>query len=132
MRKLPFVPGDLIDRVFIGTTNELGKRTLYVLLTTWDATGGGPFAASTIGTLGADRAAEMLEDLFVVKIFTRLLKAAGSDRLRMRASLCASQVVGLGMMRYVSKTEPLASADVTTVVTAVAPTLQRYLTGDIG
>lgn len=131
MRKIPFFPGDFIDKVFTGTTNEIGKRTLFVLLTTWDATGGGPFAASTIGTLGADKAVQMLEDLFVVKLFSKLLTALGADRLRLRASLCASQVVGLGMMRYVSKTEPLASADVATVVAAVAPTLQRYLTGEI-
>lgn len=131
VRKIPFFPGDFIDKVFTGTTNEIGKRTLFVLLTAWDATGGGPFAASAIGTLGADKAVQMLEDIFVVKVFSKVLKALGADRLRMRASLCASQVVGLGMMRYVSRTEPLASADVSTVVAAVAPTLQRYLTGEI-
>ncbi len=131
MRKLPFIPGDMIDKLVTGTTTELGKRTLYLLLTTWDATGGGPFAAGTIGTIGVDKAGQMLEELFVARIFSRLLKAVGADRLRLRASLCASQLVGLGMLRYVSKTEPLASVNVDTVVAAVAPTLQRYLTGDI-
>ncbi len=33
------------------------------------------------------------------------------------------------MVRYVLRLEPLASADHTTVVAAVAPNLQRYLTG---
>jgi hypothetical protein len=36
------------------------------------------------------------------------------------------------MARYVAEFEPLCSADVETVVAAVAPTLQRYLTGDLG
>jgi hypothetical protein len=36
------------------------------------------------------------------------------------------------MIRYVAKFDPLASVDVETVVTTVAPTLQRYLTGDLG
>ena len=40
-----------------------------------------------------------------------------------------SQLVGLGMVRYVLKLEPLASAEHAVVVAAIAPTLQRYLTG---
>jgi hypothetical protein len=36
------------------------------------------------------------------------------------------------MMRYVVRLEPLASADVDTVVAAIAPSLQRYLTADLG
>jgi hypothetical protein len=37
-------------------------------------------------------------------------------------------MVGLAMIRYVLKLEPLASADADTVATAIGPTLQRYLT----
>ena len=36
------------------------------------------------------------------------------------------------MVRYVIRLEPLASADHDTVVAAIAPNLQRYLTGDLG
>ena len=39
----------------------------------------------------------------------------------------ASQLVGLAMIRYVVRVEPLASADRETVVAPVAPTIQRYL-----
>ena len=46
----------------------------------------------------------------------------------LRAGLCGSQVFGMGMVRYVLKLEPMASADHATLVAAVAPTLQRYLT----
>jgi hypothetical protein len=35
------------------------------------------------------------------------------------------------MARYLVRIEPLAEADLETVVTAVAPTLQRYITGDL-
>jgi predicted metal-binding protein len=35
------------------------------------------------------------------------------------------------MVRYVLRLEPLASADHDTVVAAIAPNLQRYLTGDL-
>ena len=46
-------------------------------------------------------------------------------------TLCASQMVGMGMIRYVAKFEPFATEEVEVLVRAVAPTLQRYLTGDI-
>jgi hypothetical protein len=43
----------------------------------------------------------------------------------------ASQLVGLVMTRYVLCIEPLASATADELVEALAPTLQRYLTGDV-
>jgi Tetracyclin repressor-like, C-terminal domain len=35
------------------------------------------------------------------------------------------------MLRYIVRVEPLAAADSETVVVAVAPTSQRYLTGEL-
>jgi hypothetical protein len=48
-----------------------------------------------------------------------------------RASLVASQIMGLVMARYVLRLEPLASASPESLVAAIGPTVQRYLTGDI-
>lgn len=45
--------------------------------------------------------------------------------------LSGSQLAGLVVARYLLRVEPLASADRETVVTAVGPTLPRYLTGDL-
>jgi hypothetical protein len=56
----------------------------------------------------------------------------GSNDVSLRMTLCASQMVGMGMIRYVAKFEPFATEDVEVLVRAVAPNLQRYLTGDIG
>lgn len=51
--------------------------------------------------------------------------------MKLRASLCASQLVGIGIMRYAVRTEPLHSMGVDELVDAVAPTIQRYLTGTL-
>jgi hypothetical protein len=45
--------------------------------------------------------------------------------------LVASQIFGLIMMRYVLEVEPLASMPAEQVVATFAPTLQRYMTGDL-
>ncbi len=44
------------------------------------------------------------------------------------SQLAAGQLVGIAMLRYVIKVEPLASADPEEIIAMVAPTLQRYLT----
>lgn len=129
--RLPIRTPDFIDRLITGTAEELGTRTLRQLIVTWDAAGGGPFAATTVGAVSATKAVETLQALFIGPIFEKLLVAIGADDIPLRASLCASQLVGLGMMRYAARTEPIASADVDTLVAAIAPTLQRYLVGEI-
>ena len=51
------------------------------------------------------------------------------DRL-VRSGLISSQIMGLAMMRYVWKIEPVASMTDDELVAAVAPNLQHYVEGD--
>jgi hypothetical protein len=129
--RLPWSTRDFIDRVVTGSVNQAGRRTLRMLITTWDMAGGGPFAASAVTSTGLAKTVDIVEKSLTVPIFTPLLKKLGADKVKLRASLCASQLVGLGIMRYAVRSEPLHSMDVDTLVDAVAPTLQRYLTGDL-
>jgi hypothetical protein len=129
--RLPWSTRDFIDRVVTGSVNQAGRRTLRMLITTWDMAGGGPFAAGAVTSTGLAKTVDIVEKSLTVPIFTPLLKKLGADKVKLRASLCASQLVGLGVMRYAVRSEPLHSMDVDTLVDAVAPTLQRYLTGDL-
>jgi AcrR family transcriptional regulator len=56
---------------------------------------------------------------------------AGPDA-QFRAALVASQVLGLALTRYVLELGPLVRADVDELATAIGPTLERYLTGQLG
>ena len=47
---------------------------------------------------------------------------------RERATLAGSQLVGLAMIRYVLRLDPIASASVDHLVEVVGPTIQHYLT----
>lgn len=51
--------------------------------------------------------------------------------LPLRGSLVATQLIGLAMIRYVVRLEPVASAAPETLVASVGPTIQRYITGDL-
>lgn len=50
---------------------------------------------------------------------------------KVRSGLISSQIMGLAMMRYIWKIEPLASMSDDELVAAIAPNLQRYIEGEI-
>lgn len=54
------------------------------------------------------------------------------DRERLvRAGLISSQIIGMALLRFVWQIEPVASMTDDELVAAIAPTLQRYVDGDI-
>ncbi|GAA2801429.1 TetR/AcrR family transcriptional regulator [Crossiella cryophila] len=130
--QMPITPEQILETVIPGPKDELGARIVRRFVSVWDETGGGPFVALMRSASSHDDAAAMLREFITHALFGRIARAIEADRPEFRAALVGSQVAGLGMMRYVIKVEPLASADHDTVVAAVAPTLQRYLTGDLG
>ena len=56
------------------------------------------------------------------------MKALDVSDPDLRASLVATQLMGVALMRYVIGLEPLASTPSDDVADIIAPTLQRYLT----
>lgn len=129
--RLPFSPKEIVEPLLDGDVDNLGERIVRRFLTLWDTTGGGVFVALVRSVAGHVQATHVLRDIFIKEVFSKVIKRTGSDRPELRANLCATQLIGLGMVRYVAQFEPLASSDIDTLVTAIAPTLQRYLTGDI-
>ena len=70
------------------------------------------------------------EGLFGV-ILGPIGEALGLDEPERRIAHVASQMIGLVMLRYVLEAEPLASMDTEVLVATYAPTLQRYLDGEL-
>ncbi len=127
----PFERANLVDDLLDGDVDRLGERIVRRFLTTWDAMDGGVFVALLRSFAGYEQSRQALEEIMLKRILSCLAKAIMSDRPELRASLCAGQLMGLGMVRYVARFEPLASADVERLVASAAPTMQRYLTGPI-
>lgn len=128
--KLPFDPHDLLAELTNGPDDEFGRRIVRTFLTRWDGAGGDVFQALVRSVAGHEQAALVLRSFFQ-SFFTKIIAGFGSDRVELRTSLCASQLVGMGLVRYVAKFEPMATSEIEPLVTAIAPTVQRYLTGDI-
>lgn len=69
-------------------------------------------------------------------VFSRGVLGAVAEHLDpaeqwLRAGLAATQLVGLSMIRYVWRLDPVASLPPDQVVALVAPTVQRYLSGTL-
>ncbi|MQA16888.1 MAG: TetR family transcriptional regulator [Pseudonocardiaceae bacterium] len=129
--QIPVNPDELVPQLLAGDPGQLGARIVRRFVTVWDATDGGPFVALLRSVSSHEGAARMLREFIARVVFGRVVSTLDTDNPELRAALCATQVAGLGMVRYVIRLEPLASADHDTVVTAIGPTLQRYLTGDL-
>ncbi|MEU0885053.1 TetR family transcriptional regulator [Lentzea sp. NPDC005914] len=129
--QLPFDPAEILKRLVDGPVEQAGERIVRTFVGVWDATGGGTFAALIRSVTSQQEVANALKSFFVNAIFKNLLAEIGAEQRELRATLCATQMVGLGIVRYVVHFEPLASVDVETVVKAIGPNLQRYLTGSL-
>jgi AcrR family transcriptional regulator len=134
--QLPFDPSDLVPLLLAGgPADQLGERVVRTFVGVWDAVPGqGPMLAMLRSAVSHEDSADRLRALLLGVVLHPLVRGAGAgdaDAGR-RASLVASQVLGLAVARYVLHLEPLASAPADELVPLVAPTLQRYLTGDLG
>jgi AcrR family transcriptional regulator len=129
----PADPADLLPEVLAGDQDGLGERILRMFLQVWD----GPIQSAGLALVRSAVAnewtARLLREFLVTRVIRRVvgtLDVAPEER-EVRGSLVASQLVGLVMARYVLRIEPLASASRESLVAALAPTLQRYLTGEV-
>ena len=82
--------------------------------------------------LSHDRASRLLRDILSSFILAALGDALAGDRRELRVALIGSHIGGLMLARYILKVPGAAAASPEDLVQAVGPTLQRYLTGDIG
>jgi AcrR family transcriptional regulator len=111
----------------------IGERLLRFFLPVFDSPAGrAPFVTLLRSAVTHEESARMFREFMTEQLVGRVAAALGRPDARLRATLVGSQMAGLVMARYVIRVEPLASADPETVVAAVAPTVQRYLTGDLG
>jgi AcrR family transcriptional regulator len=131
--ELPLAPREVLARGMAAGPEHVGAMVVRTFLEAWEP----PetrvrLMAMLRSALTNETAMGMLRDLLVREVFGPITEALGVPDAQLRATLVGSQFVGLSVMRYIGHIEPLASASVDELVAAIGPTVQRYLTGDIG
>ncbi|WP_006246637.1 TetR family transcriptional regulator [Mycolicibacterium tusciae] len=112
--------------------DELGAALLRLMLGAWADEEIGPVLRAILLTAAHDRATR--EKLRRV-VEGSLMGVSGlgvdeRDRL-VRSGLISSQIMGLAMMRFVWKIEPVGSMTDDQLVAAIAPNLQHYIQGNL-
>ena len=125
-------PAKLVQDLIRDGTDGLGERLLRTFLSLWDAPKtGDPLLGLLRSAASHEQSAALLRGFVERELLGRLAAAIDAPQPELRAALAGSQMIGLIMARYVVQVEAIAHSDPETLVAAIGPTLQRYLTGDI-
>ncbi|MFI5782354.1 TetR family transcriptional regulator [Nocardia sp. NPDC051570] len=131
---LPIDPQVVIGRIAAAPDDQLGETIVRHVVTIWDSPVGTQAVAafrSIIGGGGNESMARaFLLEVVLKDIRTRVDSPPGTGDTRV--VLAASQMIGLLVARKIVGIEPLASMPPELLARLVGPTLQRYLTGDLG
>jgi AcrR family transcriptional regulator len=131
--ELPVSPRQIFERGIVAGPDQLGAVIVRTFLEAWEP----PetrvrLMAMLRSAMTNETAMAMIRDLLVREVFGPITQTLGVPDAPLRATLVGSQFVGLAIIRFIGRLEPLASASVDDLVIAIGPTVQRYLTGDLG
>src|SRR3954451_1515657 len=129
----PADPDALLPGVLSAPREELGAAVVGLVLRLWDGPARPAGLALLRSAVSNEWTAKLLREFLASRILRKVVSTLGFDPdvRAARASLVATQIIGLVMGRYVLKLEPLASASPESLVAAIGPTVQRYLTGEV-
>ncbi len=127
---VPIRPDRIVARVLAGPRDRMGESLVRMLLTTLDNHEAGRRMVGVLrAALGHEFAAVMIRQYVMREVLARITAEIGGDDSGLRATLAGSQLVGLILVRYGIRLEPMASADREVLVRHVGPVVQWHLTG---
>lgn len=129
--EIPFDPTWIADQIGEGAVEEIGERAVRTFIGVWgDPVRRGPMLALLRSAMSHEAAARLLRQFVTRAVLRRVLVAfEGVPDGALRAEAMVSHLIGLVLVRYVVKVEPLASVSDEELVKLVAPVLQRYVDG---
>ncbi len=125
-------PGTVARAAVEGPLDGLGERIVRHVLEVWDTDGGAGLRIALPVALADPERRALLPAFLGAEVLGPIAARLDPRGARLRATLAATQMVGVLLARYVVGLEPLASMPAAQVAELVGPTLQRYLQGDLG
>jgi AcrR family transcriptional regulator len=137
--QLPVVPSERITAALTAKTRPAGRSTgehlVASALALWEgAEMREPFVGLLRSAVTSEQAAEMLREFLTEAILgpvASVVSDADPGTAAFRASMVASQMLGLAVARYVLKFGPVAAASPDELVAAIGPAIDRYLLGKL-
>ena len=129
---LPLDPRDVLAPVVAAGPDGAGERLVRTLLSVWDDPQVQPALLAVARSVIGDDGGRLVKEGFIPVVIGPVLATLVVDRPEVRIPLVASQLVGLIVTRYVLALPGMADMPPEDVVVRLGPTIQRYLTGDLG
>ncbi|MFF8314975.1 TetR/AcrR family transcriptional regulator [Streptomyces lydicus] len=127
--ELSFAPALTMPETLAGGGADVGERMARFMFGVWEnPVTRQPLLAIMRSALTNDTAAGVLRGLVARRMLQRVAGELTVPDPEFRAQLAAGHLIGIAVLRYVIKMDPLASAEVEEIIAMVAPALQRYLT----
>lgn len=129
--RLPVDPVQFMGQLFESGTGSIGQRAARMLLSILDETESRQAVVGIIRAATSEaEAAQLIRQVLTERLLAPITKHIGATQPELRASLMASQVVGLAMARHVVALEPLVAVSREQLIAAIAPVFDHYLDGD--
>jgi AcrR family transcriptional regulator len=123
---------DSVVKTWTTPVPELGTALLRLMLSAWADDEIGPVLRAVLQIAAHEPSTREKLRRVVESSLMGVSQLGDDERDRLvRSGLISSQIMGLALMRFVWKIEPVASMSDDEVVAAVAPTLQHYIEGEI-
>jgi AcrR family transcriptional regulator len=128
--ELPFDPETTFGTLLAGGGEDAGRRLAEFQLALLES----PHARSTLtGIIRAaaseEAAAAQIRDLIATRLLTALARHFGAEDPELRASMMASQIVGLTFVRHIVGVQALEDADRTRLIAYLSRVFDLYLHG---
>jgi len=132
--ELPVDPGQVLSGVDGSDPARRAELIIRAVLRLWESPAHPSLVAFLRGTLGSTAKTALMRQVINRTVISRVTAGIPGTpaEVALRGDLVATQMVGLMMVRYVIRLEPIASAAPEEIVRLVAPNVQRYLTGSLG
>ena len=118
------------DTLLDGPLDGIGERLTRMIFGLWEnPVTRTPLLAIVRSAVNNEAAAAVFRRLITGQLLRRIASQLDVPDPELRAELAAAQIVGVAMMRYVIKIEPVASADPEQIIARLAPVVQGHLTG---
>lgn len=128
--RAPIRPDRIVAEILQGPRDQVGDSLVRMLLSALEDPKARDRVIGLLRTaLGHDFAATMLRQFLFREVFHRIAEGLGVPDGELRATLAATQIVGLMVVRYGVRAEPLASESVDEVARRVGPVVQWHLMG---
>jgi len=130
--ELPFEPEIVLDQLYAAGQPGLGRRLAQFVTALSTAPASQETVTALVRAAASEKqAAALIREVVTQRLLLPLILRLGSDQPELRASLIASQIVGLTTATHIIRLDPLTCTPAELLATSLTPVFEHYLSGTL-